>query len=460
MLHTAQLDNESGSHTISGKLHHLSFIAKYILIFLIITAIQVGLLVLSACIPGRFIRTNMMQSADYLTEQAVFFNIDESDSASRIDRYADSILLGIAYGYDENKPLSSVMRASYYHTNTQNENDNLKDAVYNNLTPNYDYVRYWHGSNAVVRPLLVFFNIKQIYIINAVILSILFVLMLVMLKKTFGTGIAVSFSISAVMMSIWYVPFSLEYTWTFFIMFISALLIMLNYKKNHSVTKLLPIFFITGSMTAYFDFLTTETLTLLIPLILLLIMEYDAETLSSFKSGIKTSLHSGVLWGLGYISSWLAKWTLASVILGENAFSSALTNAANRINGEAYEATGFSLRLGAVISNISCIFPFSHIQKYAFILCIFCFIFACFIYYLIRKNKNTCPLPGLFAVLAFMPYIRFLVLANHSYQHYFFTFRAQMTTMLCIALIFYYGTDRSLLKKEWRKIWKKMRKKK
>ncbi len=452
--------SDDNNHINMEKKHCLLSISKYLLIFLLLTGIQLGMLVLVAGISGKSIQARMIQSADFLSQKQVFFNIDNSDYASRIDRYADSILLGIIYSYDSDNPLSSVMRSSYYHTETNNENANLKEAVYNGLEPNYDYSRYWHGSAAVIRPLLVLFNLKQIYIINAVILSGLLITMLILIKKYFNTGVAVCFFISAVSVSVWYVPFSLEYTWNFYIMLISAFLVILGYKKGKIAEKTMCIFFVTGSMTAYFDFLTTETLTLLIPLIFLLLMEYDTGKLNSFKSGLFTSFKAGILWGIGYISSWLAKWTLASIILGENAFRSAFSNAAIRIYGESDNVSGLSQCMGAVIRNLSCIFPFSRINENGYVLCIAFFTLLFIIYYLIKKDKSSCFLPGLLMLLSLIPYVRFLVLSNHSYMHYFFTFRAQMTTMFCIGLAFYYGTDRILLKKEWKKLWKKNPKKK
>jgi hypothetical protein len=37
---------------------------------------------------------------------------------------------------------------------------------------------------------------------------------------------------------------------------------------------------------------------------------------------------------------------------------------------------------------------------------------------------------GIFLLLGVLPYLRYLALSNHSYMHYFFTYRAQMVTVL------------------------------
>lgn len=41
----------------------------------------------------------------------------------------------------------------------------------------------------------------------------------------------------------------------------------------------------------------------------------------------------------------------------------------------------------------------------------------------------------LLAVTALIPYVRYLVLHNHSYIHFFFTYRAQVATIMAIVLI-------------------------
>ena len=52
----------------------------------------------------------------------------------------------------------------------------------------------------------------------------------------------------------------------------------------------------------------------------------------------------------------------------------------------------------------------------------------------IRNNINK-PNMLLYAVLGMIPYIRYLVLCNHSFVHFFFTYRAQATSILALCFI-------------------------
>lgn len=42
---------------------------------------------------------------------------------------------------------------------------------------------------------------------------------------------------------------------------------------------------------------------------------------------------------------------------------------------------------------------------------------------------------GLYAFVGIIPYVRYLVLHNHSYVHFFFTYRAQAATIMALFFI-------------------------
>ena len=96
-------------------------------VFMFFLSLQLLLLYAAAFIPNSAIEKHYKESADYLCEKQVFFKLNKDINASKIDRYADSILLNIAWNFD--KKLSAVLMDSYYYTDYQNENDNLHDAA-------------------------------------------------------------------------------------------------------------------------------------------------------------------------------------------------------------------------------------------------------------------------------------------------------------------------------------------
>lgn len=412
-------------------------IIKYIVAFVIITFVELGLLVAVALIPKSSIKDNVYESATYLTSNDVFYKINEYDKSSVIDHYADSILMGIAYSYDENEPVNSVLKSGYYHQDTANENDNLLAAVQDNLEPNLEYSRYWHGSIVVVRPLLTIFNIKQLYINLIIVTLALLICQLLFLKKYINLKFTLAMLIAYIMVSVWYVPLSLEYVWTFLIMLIASIIGIMMYQKGKRDFSI--FFFVLGSITAYFDFLTTETITLLIPLIILLGMLEKSGELNDFKTGFKTLFFSAIKWGAGYASAFIAKWTIASIILQKNCFADALSQAGYRIGGETADVSLLGKVFSAIARNLSSLFPFSFMGKAGYGVAILTIIAILIIYYLFKNTKRSCYFSNLMFLIAVIPYLRYIVLSNHSYIHYFFTYRAQVITILCLCLALMYG---------------------
>ncbi len=434
-------------------MHILKKLSKYIPVFVIVTLIEFCSLTLSAAIPISQIQTNMEESADYLISNQMFFFASKQDHSSKIDRYADSILLNITYSMDYKNPVTSAMQAAYYYTDTSNENHNFYNAVYHDKSPNWDYSRYWHGSISILRPLFTIFNLKQIYIGSAIILLFLYITLLFFTKKYINFSTCISLLIASIMTSVWYVPMSLEYTWTFVIMLAASILCMALYREKE---KYLPIiFFITGSTTCYLDFLTTETITLLVPLILIFALKQENKHIGTLKTEFLYAIKISVNWLAGYALTWLSKWTLASVILHENVFSGALAQASYRVGGATDKVSGISEIIQSILRNISCIFPFSFISRNGYVAVIIFFVIVTIILYVFKKKKTSSTLNTILCLIAIIPFVRFIVLSNHSYLHYFFTYRALISTIFCLGLLFAYNFDFNYLKRKGKLLWRK-----
>lgn len=411
---------------------------KYIVVFVITLFSLTGLLAAAARIPRSAIRENVLASAEYLCEDRVFPVLSENVSGSKIDRYADSILLGIAWQYDAEHPLSSVMRSAYYYTPYQNENENLLNAVTEGYEANQQYLRYWHGSNVIVRPLLVFLELKEIYVLNGVLLAVLALLLIAMLFKRGDRAAAAGIALGLLMTGVWFVPLSLEYTWTFLLMLLFSV-IGLRLTERGKLTG--SFFMIAGMVTSYFDFLTTETLTLLVPL--LLILSAEKKDGRAFPKQFCRAGKAAGFWGAGYAGMWISKWLLASVVLGENVMPYVSEHIGERLGG-GIGVDLWTYLTGAVGKNISCLFPFDYgvggwLAGFAGLL------FIAYVAYVYHKKQIAWDAVLLYALIGLVPYVRYLVLHNHSYLHFFFTYRAQLATVLAVVLILGEITERRWL---------------
>ncbi|MBR6218137.1 MAG: hypothetical protein IKQ63_06415 [Eubacterium sp.] len=439
---------------------YFSLVIKYILAFIITAAVLLGLLAAAAAIPRDKIRENVKRSAKYFCERDIFEYKAEGQKRSVIDHYADAILLNIAFQYDDKDILKSVMWSSYYRNERQEESKNLLDAVEGDYKANQQYLRYWHGSNAVVRPLLVFFSIKGIYILNAVILLILLAVLVFLLARRGAVQLVVSLAVGLLAVSVWFVPMSLEYTWTFYIMLVMSIVVVLREgrrgsghegkhgniyegERDSKSNNLGILFMICGMVTCFMDFLTTELLTLLVPLMIVIwfrhhgspaeaaLLEKDGEKYRTL--GLKQAAVLTFSWGAGYAFMWLTKWIMAAVVLGENVSGYVKENLEERISGDLGLSFGSYLG-GALKNNLGNLLPgaIGNTGKIITIILVFAAFYLCFVY---KKEKVNRTAAVLYLIIVFIPLIRYSVLMNHSYLHSFFTFRALLASVMAVFLI-------------------------
>ena len=407
-------------------------------------SLEILLLTASASLPRELLQENMKTSADFLCQKPPFFYLTKKDVSSRIDRHADAILLNIAYCYDSSSPFLSVIKSSYYYDAYKNENENLLYRVQNESTPTYDYMRYWHGSLAFIRPLFIFFSLQEIYVINACLLALLILVSCLFIRKDFDIATSLCFFIACILSTVWYVPFSLEYMPVFVITLLAIpLLSVLNHRFPGTC---LYAFLVLGSVTSYTDFLTTETITLLIPLILFVLKENEKKILFCIKSGI--------CWLIGYSVTWSFKWALYSLTVSSDGLSDAVTQTAYRTGGAYSDSMNFIQQInGSLLRNVRCLFPFSVLNDtLGFVLPPLLLLAIAMVFYIIKKQKNMPDIVLVLFLIGLLPYLRYVVLSNHSYIHYFFTFRAQLVSIFCLLLIFRHGTDTAFLQKQFKKL--------
>ena len=86
---------------------------------------------------------------------------------------------------------------------------------------------------------------------------------------------------------------------------------------------------------------------------------------------------------------------------------------------------------GAITRNISYLYPFSLLKGYPILKNILFVIVLLLMNIRWKKSKYSYMYLLLF-LLALTPYIRYLLLANHSFRHFFFTYRDQMITIISL----------------------------
>ena len=377
----------------------------------------------------------MEETADYYEQIPQYTQIIDGARGTLIHNSADETWMSIAYCYNPAHPLESAMWSNYYLATHMGIHDSFLKAVREELhvVANQQYLRYWHGAAGIIRLCHVFWNIRKIFVILAVAVTTLTAILFAMLWKIGFRAEAMCFLLSLTMISVWAVPFCLEYVWVFLIMLMASILAVRLVKK--SLTKDLGmLFLISGMMTVYLDFLSAETLTLLIPLLLVLRVSREEAYKSDCLWLASTKLM--ILWSIGYLGAWAMKWVIASVVLGENVMPLVQSHISQRIGGSVSLPLSEFL-FQAVLRNIRSLFPFDYGVVGAGIM-LFLVIFIVWPVYKnkvhVREDVNLSRVT-LYIIIGLIPYIRFLVLHNHSYIHSFFTYRAQAATVLALCFI-------------------------
>ena len=177
------------------------------------------------------------------------------------------------------------------------------------------------------------------------------------------------------------------------------------------------LFFIIGSLTCFFDLLTTPLLTLGIPLVVMLSLQSGEGF--SFKKGLIEIIKLVLLWGLGFALTFVMKWALATLILGQNIFADAYEVSLYRM-----EADEFT-RWDAVTQNLRML-NWWIVGIMAVVILVFSFV---------GHGKFSYKKILLFLIIALMPYVWYFILSNHSYLHWWFTYRLQAITVACLMLM-------------------------
>lgn len=394
-------------------------------------------MILSASIPNSLIKENMIKSA-FIMMGADAFSYCEGEKMSGIqDNYADSIWLNVAWYMGKDNSFFSSIDTVYYDGEENGEITGLYLAVTEeNQKANTDYTRYWHGTAGIIRIFHLFTDINGIRNIGFIMTLCLAAIIMILLIRDRKDIMALSFFMSLCMIKIWNIRLSMEYQPAFIICFIMCILYLLFEKKGDRCLNLLSI--AGGILVAFFDFLTTETMVILLPLILVVTVRGMDKRVECFNKSIKFISMQGMIWLGAYGTAILTKWCLASALTGENKLVLALNSAGERVSGNNPGTGKLSpviQKLAASAANLSVLFGGSkRLDAVAIIVGVFflvLFITIGFLCFRFGKEENR-TVTLLLIILGSVILVRYLVLNNHSYMHAFFTYRGMISMIMAL----------------------------
>ena len=135
---------------------------------------------------------------------------------------------------------------------------------------------------------------------------------------------------------------------------------------------------------------------------------------------------------------WAMKWLLASFVLHKNVMPYVTGHIEERMGGAVTGVSSKTYISTAIIENLKCLFPYEYGLSGAVLVMVIVIVFVVLPVMLNRvtlRHRICKSRLALYAVLAAVPFIRFAVLHNHAYLHYFFTFRALASSVMALCFI-------------------------
>ena len=198
------------------------------------------------------------------------------------------------------------------------------------------------------------------------------------------------------------------------------------------------IFLVSGICTSFFDLLTYPLIALFIPLIICLCLGGDKKFVNISKDALQFCLN----WGIGYIGMWSGKWICGSILLKENIINDALKQILNRTALESSQ--GEFTRWEVIAKNID---VFNELPlKLLLVSFILVYIFR--IIYLSFRLKKIVIKNGYLLLFSVVPLIWYCVLTNHSYIHFWFTFRTLSISVFSVFTFVSFNLQNLIMKND------------
>lgn len=383
---------------------------------------------ISVClIPRSMVADNIESSGKILKEEGYFPNYTDYE-LFKYDNFTDILMLNGMYIEDRDKSIASALLNPVYINKKMYSLPAIPDKeIFNDKEENYlpyMYGRYWHGYEIIQKPLFMLFTIRGIRLVNYFFLIFLLGTVTFLLYKKVNCTVSISFLISFFMVGGILIPRSLQFSSMFYVSFISMILVLYFIKLTSNLSIIAYTFFIIGGITVFIDYLTTPQLTLCLPLIC-------CQMTHSKKNPCSYVIIAMVSWIAGYISLWASKWMIAYNVLKENLLADAIIHIEERMS-VIYGGASWTFKYILVL-----LWNYLGSLVYKITFCLIMFLLVSILVYSLNNRQlrnRLLAYKWLLLIFLFVP-IWFIVLRNHTIEHFYFTWRALLIP-IWIILIF------------------------
>lgn len=383
---------------------------------LLLSCIVFGTMLMIAvyCIPRDVMWENVKDSVGTLEKEGLYYCVLDTVN-SRLDNFTDAFMIGNVITSRGKGIIDDAMCNYRTSVSGMNNIQSLRAYVDHNPTGFWSYGRYWHGYLVFLKPLFTIFNYSQIRWLNMILQSIIIVSVCTLMKKREMTWFCVPLLVTWYLLCPLALMMSLQFSSIFYISFVACLVILLLHEWLDS--KYYPYFFmVVGTATSYFDMLTYPTLSLLMPLTLVIVLRsrHKAKVLTP----LVTMINYGVSWVVGFLGMWIGKWCMATLLTGADFISQSFSQVLVRISSTTMNGDAIALTTGLQRSaNALLTSPVPLVLLLA--------VGVCVILLAINQKSMDCRIENMYPyiLIACVPIMWLLITCNHSSIHFWFTFR-------------------------------------
>lgn len=395
-------------------------IQRYCIVFFSLIAGYFIFMLLGCLIPDKPVQRNIARSVPVFMLQGDYPYAIIAKPECKMDNFTDALILNMTYHISRDSLKTSLL-LNPYTINDIYMNVNLEKAVERAPSSVTYYARYWHGSSFLMRYLLLFGNYEHIRQLFYVISMALLLGAAILLYRETGLGFTFYFFTGFMLLHGFVMQMSLQFFPTIAIALVVTIAICCKWRNFPAV---LMIFFVSGSVTSFFDLFSTPLLTFGLPVLAYIVLNRNTE--ETWGQSLWNVVKTGIVWFVAYATTWSTKWLVSTLFTSVNVFQSAAGS--GLAHSHALEEGG---RCAALAANLH-LLNFPLILSLLLVAAIIAFAFF---------NKKGLKTALICLLVSLTPYVWYFAVASHSYWHSWFTYRGQMITVSGFFLFFACLTD-------------------
>ena len=278
------------------------------------------------------------------------------------------------------------------------------------------YLRYWHGSAPIVRPVLATVGLSGLRVVAMLAIAVAGAAVFGVVRRSSGTAAAAGLVLPVVLTtSLLALPGSVHQALAFAIGLAGAALVGTIAAGGLTGPRVWYPSVVAGAAFVYLDLLTAVPGQWVLVAALVGLAAFHAD--KTMPETVGWTALAGVGWIVGYLGMWFGKWAYAGLVLGPQMVYDDVTDTiGRRLDGDTdFSDPGFG---NAISDNVDAFRdrPFASLAVLAVLVVVAVGV--------ARRPAAETLTRGVVAATAVVPFIWFEVASNHSQIHAWFTYRS------------------------------------